>query len=161
MCGWTQTSISKTWQAAFRVEQRTPMRPSTSSWGANPRRIISRFGLQAEQTRISRYTSHRQTCRPFLLCLSVCSPPFNSSPILSILFYLATPPLDLELCHYQHHPWVINRADYACLGVDAVRLGPGQLWDYHPLKALLTAVPKRDTYHRLFLWGFLPPPSPF
>lgn len=51
---------------------------------------------------------------------------------------------DLELWSYQLHPWVIYCTYYALLGIVAVRLGPGQLWDCHLLKAL-TVIPMRDT----------------
>lgn len=65
--------------------------------------------------------------------------------------HLSTLSSDLELWSYQHHPRVMYSTYYTLLGVVAVRLGPGQLWDYHPLKAL-------DTSHWIFMW-YAPLPS--
>lgn len=102
------------------------MRPSTSSWDANPRRTISRFVFHAED-------QIRPHCTLYLSALSS----------------------DLELWSYQHHPRVMYCTYYTLLGIAAVRLGPGRLWDHHPLKAF-QIIPVRDTSYWIFMWCVSP-----
>ncbi len=81
-CGWTQTSISRTWPAAFRVAPKTRMRLSTSSWDANPRRTISRFGLHAKAHRSTLSVFEYFISRPWAL---VPPPPPPQSDVLLVL----------------------------------------------------------------------------
>lgn len=74
--GWTRTSINRTWPAVFRVAPKTHMKLSTSSWDANPRRIISRFGLHAEAQR-SALSIH---CICVLYLQTLSSGPTNTIP---------------------------------------------------------------------------------
>lgn len=65
----------------------------------------------------------------------------------SCTLYLSALSSDLELWSCKHHPRVMYCTYYT---IAAVGLGPGQLWDYHPLKAF-QVIPVRDTSHS-FMW---------